>query len=265
MPNRSSLLVMRAALRVAWADLGAVYTWRSWTLGWTVRVVAQVAFFALIGRLLGSQDRVVFLLVGATALVVAMANMNAVASTTWERRAGTLGLLVASPQSPIPVFVGRSAQWILDGFATGVVSLGVVSFLLGIAWPVESLVLGVIVLGAVSVGSYCFSLFLGSLVLRSPGLRTVVASAGYLSLAILCGVVVPTNFLPTPVVAISLLLPLTHGVEAFRIALAGGSGVALGASLGLLAVTSTLWLAGSSLLFRRYLERGRTNGTLEFG
>ena len=40
-----------------------------------------------------------------------------IASTTWERNAGTLPLLIAAPGPLWPVFVGRSVQWLPSGTA----------------------------------------------------------------------------------------------------------------------------------------------------
>ncbi|MGH8874427.1 MAG: ABC transporter permease, partial [Acidimicrobiia bacterium] len=98
---RPALSVLRSAAVSALADLGTIYTWQTWTFSWLTRVLAQVTFFALIGRLLGSEDRVHFLLVGNAVAIAAIASLPVVASTTWERRSGTLPLLVACPSSPL--------------------------------------------------------------------------------------------------------------------------------------------------------------------
>ncbi|MEJ7702864.1 MAG: hypothetical protein WKF47_04025 [Geodermatophilaceae bacterium] len=60
-------------------------------------MVSQVIFFALIGRLLDSPEAAAYLLVGNAVMIAALEAMMVVASTTWERRAGTLPLLIAAP------------------------------------------------------------------------------------------------------------------------------------------------------------------------
>jgi ABC-2 type transport system permease protein len=69
---RANLTTLRYAIAAGWADFAVVYTWRTWTAGWLTRVLCQVAFFALIGRLLGSAERTQFLLVGNAALIAAV-------------------------------------------------------------------------------------------------------------------------------------------------------------------------------------------------
>ena len=51
--------VMQHAFRAGIADYRAIWTWRSWVLGWMVRVIAQVSFFGLIG-LRVSDERAAF-------------------------------------------------------------------------------------------------------------------------------------------------------------------------------------------------------------
>ena len=57
----STATVMQHAFLAGIADYRAIWTWRSWVLGWMVRVIAQVSFFGLIG-LRVSNDRAAFYL-----------------------------------------------------------------------------------------------------------------------------------------------------------------------------------------------------------
>src|SRR5207247_451394 len=91
--------IVRGAIVSGFADYRAIYTWRSWLFGWLARVLSQVAFFALIGRLVGGQTAA-YVLIGNAVAVAALESCMAVSSSTWERRAGTLPLLVAAPASP---------------------------------------------------------------------------------------------------------------------------------------------------------------------
>jgi hypothetical protein len=89
-------------------------------------------------------------------------------------------------------------------------------------------------------------------------------TVGWLSRAI-CGVQVPTGFWPEWVRAVAGGLPLTHGLAAVRSALAGaGPGEvlpAVGAEIALAAG----WLVLAVLAFNRLTERGRRDGSIEFG
>lgn len=128
-PRASAIIA--ASSRVAWADLRTIYTPLTWTVGWLGRIVMQVVFYALIGTLLGDHRTFVFLFVGQAVMACVMEVFMSIASTTWERGAGTLPLLTAAPGSLWPVFVGRSLQWLPSGAATACVALFVVGPFLG--------------------------------------------------------------------------------------------------------------------------------------
>src|SRR5436190_263902 len=128
-----SLQIARYSAANAFADLRAIYTWRSWTFGWLVRMLAQVTFFTLIGKLIAQPAQMQFLVVGNALMTCAVEAMMVVASTSWERAVGTLALLIASPAKLTWVFVGRSLQWPISGTGTSVVAL----FTLGPAFGVR--------------------------------------------------------------------------------------------------------------------------------
>lgn len=103
--------VLRFAALSGLQDFGGTYTVKSWVLGLFLRMVAQVAFFASMGKLLGSAAQVEFLLVGNAVMVAASSSLTVTVATPWERDAGTLPLLVASPSSPLLVLsAGVSAS-----------------------------------------------------------------------------------------------------------------------------------------------------------
>lgn len=53
----TTLRVMRYAFLSGARDYGSIYTWKTWLGGWFLRVLAQVTFFALLGRLLRSDEQ----------------------------------------------------------------------------------------------------------------------------------------------------------------------------------------------------------------
>ena len=64
--------------RVAWYsiisganDYWAIFTLKSWIFGWFVRMISQVSFFALIGKLLRSDKQTQFLLIGNAVVIAA--------------------------------------------------------------------------------------------------------------------------------------------------------------------------------------------------
>jgi len=261
---RNILTVLRFAAATGFADFGTMFTWRSWTIGWLSRVLCQVTFFALIGRLLGAPEAVRYLLIGNAVLIAVLESAFVVASTTWERRAGTLPLLIAAPTSPVLVFCGRSVQWIASGTASASVALFVLSPLFGVALPMPQALVAVPLIGLVSLSAYCLGLVLAGLVLRVMQLRNVVGNVTWMVIALLAGVQVPVTFWPAWVQAASAVLPARNGLAGIR-ALLDGDGVgAVCSAAGLEALVAVGWLAVAGLIFRHLAEQGRRDGSIEF-
>lgn len=262
----------QTTVRVAWhaalvgfRDERTIFTWKTWTTGWMLRVIAQVVFFALIGLLVGSLGLLHFILVGNAVLLATMSVNMTTATTTWERRAGTMPLLVAAPVSHVTVFLARSFQRVADGAATAVAGFFCSAwiFALPLPWPRVLWVIPLIVV--VALTSYLFALFLGALVLRAMDARNVVSNVFTLVMMAVCGVNVPVDVLPGGAQALAAVFPLTHGLRAVRELLAGGPGTAILADVGLAFVVGLAWLTVAIPTFWWFAERGRRDGTIEFG
>lgn len=260
----ADLRVLSTATATARADLAAMYTWKTWLGGWLLRVLAQVTFFALIGQLLGSRDTAQYLAVGNAVAIVVVEAMMVVASTTWERNAGTLPLLVASPGRLPLVFVGRSVQWLADGTACACIAFYVVGGVFGVPLGSVSTLLVVPLIAVIGLSTYAFGLLAAALVLKAVALRNVVSNVGYLTLMAVTGVQVPVSFWPDWIGGIAQLLPVTHG-------LAGVRGLVTGAPLSEVAGNAALelavgagWLTVALLSFRQLAESGRRDGSIEF-
>lgn len=257
--------VLRCAAGAAIADLRAIYTWRTWVFGWLVRVLSQVGFYGLVGMLLGDPDRVAFLVVGTAVSIASLEAMLTVASTTWERWQGTLPLLVAAPVGLATVFVGRSVQWLLSGTTSATIAFFAAAPLFGVALPWPRVIAVVPLIAVTGVATYGLGCFVGALVLRWVDARNVIMNAATLAMVALCGVVVPVAFWPAAARWLAAVLPLTHALGAVRGLLAGaGTGTVLaGAGWALLAGLG--WLGAAVLVLGHLAERGRRDGSIEFG
>ncbi len=260
----TSLHVLRHSAASGFADFGHMFTLTTWSTAWLGRVVMQVLFFAMIGLLLGDADTVRFLLIGNAVMIAATESIMTVASTTWERRAGTLPLLIASPTSPLLVFIGRSVQWLPSGIASSTISFFVVAAVFGVdlPWPEALLVPALIVV--VSVSAYLFGSFLGALVLRAMDARNLVSNLAIWSMMAICGVNVPTDFWPAGVQAVAKVLPVTHGLGAIRDLLDGASATTVLQGVGLELLVGTGWLLLALLSIKRLVDHGRRTGTIEY-
>lgn len=262
--TRSDLRILRHALACGFADYSAMFTWRTWVAGWLTRVLAQVTFFGTIGLLLGDQERIRFLVVGGAVFVVVMETSISIAATTWERRAGTLPLLLASPASPLVVFFGRGLFVVVTGTVTATWSLVLVGTLFGVPLPMPASLLAVPLITLVGLASYCLMLCCGGLALRLPNLRNVISNVVAWTLMVTCGVLVPVGFWPAWVQVITHALPLTHGLQAIRALLQGAPPGTVAAQATLELVVGMVWALVAIVLFTRLAEHGRRDGSAEF-
>lgn len=256
--------VLRYSALNAYADFRSTYTWRTWVGGWLVRVLCQVAFFTLIGRLLGSAEYTRYLLVGNAVMVAAAEALLVVPSTTWERLAGTVPLLVAAPASPVVVFFGRSVQWLPSGTASATISLFALAPLFGVRLPMPTSLLVVPLIGLVALATYCLGLVLGGLVLRAGGMRNLVSNLTMFVLMVITGVQVPVAFWPEPVQWAAGLLPVTHGLAAVRGVLTGLPSAKVVGLAALELAIAIGWLLVAVCAFHRFAESGRRSGSIEF-
>ena len=244
--------------------LASVYTWWSWGFGLVGRLLAQVAFFAMLGRLLGSQEQVEFLLVGNVVAVAAASGLTVTTATVGERWNGTLPLLVASPSSPLVVLMGRGASFVGNGLVTSLAALLVVAPLFDVTlqWSRYPAVVAVLVL--VTLTTYMAAAFLAGVILRTPSLQRTVANVGRLVLMAFCGVNVPRPYFPDALQWVSACFPLTHGLDAVReLYGAARPDVVIGYA-ALEVVVLAGWLTLALLTFRRLADVGRSDGSIVF-
>lgn len=252
--------VLRWTTRSAVADFRATYTWRSYVFAWLLRILAQVLFYGLIGVALGDPGAIEYLVVGNAVFVGVTVCLAITASSTWERRAGTIPLSIAAPTPLVVVVAGRSVQWIVDGLIVSSVSLFVLAPLLKVQIDVFDAVLCLPVLALINVSAYGLGLCLAGVTLRFPSFRNGVSALAGLALAIACGVQVPASFWPAPVGFVGQFLPLSHGLQAVRSLVAGERGLAPMSQIGLELLVGASWWVLGVLVFAFVVRRVRSNG-----
>lgn len=255
--------VARHAFLVGYMDFTFQWSWKAWAGGWLIRVLSQAIFFTLIGQLVGSPDRVQYLLVGNGVIVGVDAARLALQATTWDRFDGTYPLLVISPSSLIPTFAGRTVVWLLDGIVTSLIALFAVGTLFGIPglWSAAPALVPQVALVCASM--YCLAIFQGALISRLPAIRNMASQMTGLTVMAIGGVNVPVTFWPAGVQALANILPVTHGLQAIRLTLAGAPWPTILASAGLELLVGLGWLGLAVLTFDRLAEAGRADGSIE--
>jgi ABC-2 type transport system permease protein len=245
-------------------DYFEIYTLKSWVAGWLVRVLSQITFFALIGRLLDSDAQTHFLLIGNAIVIAAMGGIFALFMTTAERANGTLSLLVASPSSPAIVFASRGVYVTADAAFSALIGLFIIGPLFGLDFPWPEVLLVVPLTVLVGFSAYAFSTFLAGLVLRWREANGLVVNATIVSLMTLCGVNVPIGFFPEPLELMASVLPVTNGLEAIRDLLNGEGAAMVAANAAAEAAVLLGWLTLALATFGRFVGAGRRDGSLEF-
>jgi ABC-2 type transport system permease protein len=260
----TALRVLRNAVHLGYIDFR--YTWgpATWLGGFMVRILSETAFYGMIGLLLASPERVEYLVIGNSVFLGCATTMLAAQFSGSDRFDGTYPLLVVAPVSYIPSVVGRTAIWVVDGMAAAIIALLVVSALFGI--PIDPLRAGaalpLIVLTCLS--TFCLALFVGAIVALLPRLRGTISILVRMTILAICGVNVPVAFWPWPVQVIANVLPVTHGLNAIRLMLAGAPAGQILVSAGLEALVAACWFGIAILTFDRLTQRGRVDGTIDF-
>ena len=260
----NTLLQFRFALIVGLQEFTYMWNWKTWFGGWMVQIIAQAAFFSLFARLFDSPQHEHFLLIGNAVAVGAHTASWAIFASTWDRRAGTYPLLVIAPASLIPVIVGRSAVWMAAGVATSVITFVVLGaiFDFSLPWPNALLLVPLSILTCAS--TFAFSLFVGSMAIRQPQLGTTMSGILTIFSRAFCGVSVPVAFWPGYVQFIVKLLPITHGLQAIRLALDEASLAAIVQAAALEVAVTLGWIIVAVLVIDRMANAGRRDGSIEF-
>jgi ABC-2 type transport system permease protein len=258
-------------LRVVWYalvsganDYWAIWSAKSWLFGLQLRIFSQVSFFALIGKLLRSNEQAHFFLIGNAVMVAAMGALFAMNMTTAERANGTLSLLLASPTRPVIVFASRGIYVTADGVLNGLLGLFVAGPLFGLhlPWPRILCVVPLTMLAGLS--AYCFSTFLAGVIIRHREATGLVVNGTIVTLMALCGVNVPVSFYPNWLEWIARCLPITNGLEAIRSVIDGDAWSTIAAHAGVEVLVAGGWLALALATFGRFMARGQRDGSLEY-
>lgn len=260
----SSARIFAGAARTGLGDLRTNYTWWSWSSGWLLRCLMEVAFFGLIGLLLQSREATYFLLIGRGLFVGVAETMWVIQSTAWERGTGTLPLLVSAPGRAWPAFAGRSTQWLPSAVTTSLVSLLVVPPLFGFTATPGGLVACALAAVVSVVASYGFALPLAALVLRRPAWRNAASNVTHNVMGLVCGALVPVAFWPIPVQWFAQIFPVTHSLRGLRAVLEGAPNAwgELTAALALALGLGAIWFACGAWLLERFAEAAR-HGTID--
>lgn len=259
----SALRTYRQGLIVGVRDFRDFWTLRSWLFGWMLRILTNAFAWVLLGRVVGSEARVHYLLVGNALAAGTSAALWASNATTWSRYDGSHPLLVVAPSGLLAAVMGRTSIWLFNGAATSLASFLVLLATFGY-WPgTWAAVCLPFVIALVCTSTYCFALFMGALLNNRSRWRNMALDVAGMVMMAICGVSVPVTFWPPLVQAIARTLPLTHGLAAVRLLFESGDPSEIVRLLALELAIGAAWLAVGLLTITRLFNGGRADGSIE--
>jgi ABC-2 type transport system permease protein len=251
---------MTVALRIFF--IGGLTAYRAlinWLSPWiffptlVVAPIFQILLFVYIGRSAGVQSDEFYVIGNAVQYASIPCLFSMTHAIAGERSQQTLTYILVTPAGRLPLFLGRALPVIANAMFVAAFSLLVAGALIGIdvpfsAWAPIALVIFVAAFSCTGLGLICAGI--GLRVRETAVLNNIIFGL----LLIFTGANVPLDELPGWMHAISVRVPLTHGIQAAR-------RVADGASLadvsGLLAAEALVGVAytilGYALL--RLMER----------
>jgi ABC-2 type transport system permease protein len=142
-------------------------------------------------------------------------------SVIWDREFGFLKEILVAPISRVSVFVGKMLGGSTDAVIQGSFVF-VFSFLVAIHVTVETFLLSLPIMLLITFGMVSIGLTIASLMesLESFG---VIQTFVNLPLFFLSGALFPLSFFPQWLAWVSVVDPLTYGVDALRIMILGGA------------------------------------------
>jgi ABC-2 type transport system permease protein len=259
----STLNIFRHSFAIGLEDFRAFWNWRSWFFGWMLRVLTNAVVWVMLGRLVGSTTKVHFLLVGNAVASGASAAMWASAATTWPRTDGTLPLLMIAPCGALRPMMGRTVIWLLNGFATSLLSF-VALFTFFDYWPaphcLAPVACGVLL---ICLATYAFAMFVGALLSTRPRYRHMVLDITNMITLAFCGVSVPSTFWPSTIQLLVNGLPVTNGLRGIRMTIEAGTSADALYFLGLELCVALIWATVALSSLNALLDRGRSDGSIE--
>jgi ABC-2 type transport system permease protein len=259
-------LFLRATLARSYPRVIGLAREPTWLAQETVLPAMAVAAFAFVYRSLGAEEYVAFAVVGGAMMAFWLNVLWSMgAHFYWERESGNLELFIAAPAPMMSILTGMAlGGMIMTCFRAAVIlATGMIFF--GVRFDPSSwwALAGVFALTLVAL--YGLGMVFASVFIvwgrRAWHLVNLLQEPVYL----LSGLNYPVRTLPSVLIGVATLLPLTIGVDALRQILFRDSAAGLfglGTEVVLLAAFAVGFLALAAWALDKMEQRGRADGTL---
>jgi ABC-2 type transport system permease protein len=249
----------------AWFSYRALYAWStpfnylSSKFGFPF---FTMILFVYMGKFVGLKDPI-YIVIGNILLMPISNSIYGVSmAIANEKDFGALSYLLGSPAPRAPLFLGRALFQILDGFITVAVALPIAIWLFHIDLALINLPQILFCTILITITTCGIGFLLGSIALVSRDGWMITNTLG-LALYILVGVNFPVDMLPSSLQTVAYALPITRGMIAARMALAGsGWSEVMPLIWGEMLVGLIYTLIGY-VMFRLLERRSLVNGSLD--
>lgn len=257
---------LRIFLSSAVFSFRAQFSWLNPSMWLTMKFVlslSQMAFFVFVGLFIKGPDAIPFIAVGNALQSLSWNTVFSVINITghdkWD---GTLQLVLATPASRLPLFIGRAMIHVLDGLLSVAISFFFAAFIFGVNFGQTNALALTVAVVLTSFTMSGFGLLIGgfSFHFRNP---LVFANIFTFILLIFCGINFPVQDLPPQIQPASYIFPLTYGVTAARNAIAGATLIDISPILGQQLAVGLVSIMLGYFFFQAFERSARKSGKIE--
>lgn len=202
----------------------ALFAWLSpmtYLASKVVMPLAQILFFTFLGMYATGADNADFYVIGNAMQITAISGIYGVTmSIGGDRWNGTLPYLFGTPANRLVLFLGRAFIHIIDGMLGVVIGLTWGALLLGLDFSQTNLAALGLTVFVTTLSTSGLGLLMGCISLITTNVM-FVNNTVYFLLLIFSGANVPLDTFPSRMQIFGQALPLTRGIAAARLIIAG--------------------------------------------
>lgn len=180
----------------------------------------SMLLFIYLGKYVGLNDPV-YIVIGNILLLPSLNGVMGISMTIGgEKQFGALSYLLGSPAPRGAVFLGRAFFHIIDGFTAVLIAMPIAVLVFHLDLSQTNFLLLAMCVLLICITATGLGFIMGVVTLLSRD-GWMITSTLALAFYVLIGVNFPIEMLPPALKTISLALPMTRGIQAARMALAG--------------------------------------------
>jgi ABC-2 type transport system permease protein len=225
--------------------------------------LTQILFFTFLGVYGTGLGTVDFYVIGNAMQIASVSGIYGVTmSIGGDRYNGTLPYLFGTPANRLFMFVGRAFVHVLDGMLGVVIAFAWGVLLLRLDLSQTDLLALALTILVTTFSTSGLGLLMGCISLVTTNVMFVNNSVYYL-LLLFSGANIPLDRLPPALQTLSWALPLTRGIAAARLLIAGASLAEVAPLLLGEFLLGVLYVALGYWMFRWFEHQAKRRGTLE--